>query len=537
MTTKVVAGFVMAGIASTTFFTLLRKGLLATGIGILVVGLGEILLAFNQLAIGAGSLANAFSLVYNVIAEVSLKIKGNIDELITGLLASWYDYVAGIADAIGEISPVLFDFANNAIGIFTGSFEAIKIIWSALPAAISDFTIQAANSLISGVESMLNAVVERINAFIVSLNSALALLPSWATGEGGISLGALASVDLGSITNPLAGAAADAGKAVGDAFNKALSTNYIAPTLFSDFSKEAKAQSDAYEEAGRMLSKTNDRSITSMEALKEAFAKGETDTNGLDPSSWLVEDTGDKKGSGGGGKDATDNALEKLREQLALEKELIGTSESYQRVRSALGEDFVNTSPKIIEGLIQQADEIKNLTRLEEERQSLMDSINGSLETGFMAMVKGTQTVGEAFKTMAAAIIEELFRVLVVKKLVEGVTNVLGGGTFTNVAGLTGGGRASGGSMMAGGSYLVGENGPELVVPRHSGTVVNANQTSGAMAGSGGITVQNNITVTGSDAAMVRQEVAKMIPQITNATKAAVIDAKQRGGQMAQAFR
>jgi hypothetical protein len=67
--------------------------------------------------------------------------------------------------------------------------------------------------------------------------------------------------------------------------------------------------------------------------------------------------------------------------------------------------------------------------------------------------------------------------------------------------------------------------------------VVNANQTSGAMAGSGGITVQNNITVTGSDAAMVRQEVAKMIPQITNATKAAVIDAKQRGGQMGAAFR
>jgi phage-related minor tail protein len=138
---------------------------------------------------------------------------------------------------------------------------------------------------------------------------------------------------------------------------------------------------------------------------------------------------------------------------------------------------------------------------------------------------------------MAAAIIEELFRVLVVQKLVGGITSAFGGGTFTNVAGLTGGGRASGGSMMAGGSYLVGENGPELVIPRHSGTVVNANQTSGAMAGSGGITVQNNITVTGSDAAMVRQEVAKMIPQITNATKAAVIDAKQRGGQMAAAFR
>jgi len=240
---------------------------------------------------------------------------------------------------------------------------------------------------------------------------------------------------------------------------------------------------------------------------------------------------------GGGGAGPTESALEKLQEQLALEKELLGTSESYQEVRTALGEDFINTNPKIVEGLVQQADEIKNLTRLEEERQSLMDSVNGTLEDGFLDMVKGTKTVGEAFRSMAAAIIEELFRVLVVQKLVGGITKAFGGGGFTNVAGLTGGGRASGGSMMAGSPYLVGENGPEIVVPRHSGTVLNANQTSGAMAGSGGITVQNNITVTGSDAAMVRQEVAKMIPQITNATKAAVIDAKQRGGQMAAAFR
>jgi len=239
-------------------------------------------------------------------------------------------------------------------------------------------------------------------------------------------------------------------------------------------------------------------------------------------------------GGGGGGSEPSESMLEKLQKQLDIEKELLGTTETYQRVRSALGEDFVNTSPKIIEGLMQQATEIENLTRLEEERQSLMDSVNGTLETGFMAMVKGTKTVGEAFRDMAAAILEELFRVLVVQKLVAGFTGSPGG---VGIGGLFGGGRASGGSMMAGQSYLVGEQGPEIVVPRHSGTVVNANQTAGAMAGSGGFTQNLSINVTGSDAAMVRQEVAKMIPQITNATKAAVIDAKQRGGQMAQAFR
>lgn len=240
-------------------------------------------------------------------------------------------------------------------------------------------------------------------------------------------------------------------------------------------------------------------------------------------------------GGGGGDSEPSESMLEKLQKQLDIEKELLGTTETYQRVRSALGDEFINTSPMIVEGLMQQATEIENLTRLEEERQSLMDSVNGTLEGGFMAMVKGTKTVGEAFKDMAAAILEELFRVLVVQKLVAGFTGSPGG---VGIGGLFGGGkRASGGSMMSGQPYLVGEQGPELVIPRHSGTVVNANQTAGAMAGSGGFTQNLSINVTGSDAAMVRQEVAKMIPQITSATKAAVIDAKQRGGQMAAAFR
>jgi len=147
-----------------------------------------------------------------------------------------------------------------------------------------------------------------------------------------------------------------------------LSTNYIStPTLFDGMSANAKAQSDAYEEAGRMLSKTNDKSIASLEALQEAFGKGARDNAGIDPSSWLVADTEDKKGAGGS--DATESALEKLREQLALERELIGTSETYKRVRSALGEEFITTNPLIIAGLMQQAQEIKELTRLEEERQ------------------------------------------------------------------------------------------------------------------------------------------------------------------------
>lgn len=187
--------------------------------------------------------------------------------------------------------------------------------------------------------------------------------------------------------------------------------------------------------------------------------------------------------------------------------------------------------------LRKQIDLTKELTQVEKDRQTVVQSIEGSLEDGFMSMVEGTKSVKDAFKTMAYEIIKELYRVLVVQRLVGGITGGLGmlAAPSTGSFGLPFG-RASGGSIMAGTPYLVGEKGPEIVIPRHSGTVVNADQTSKAMGNSGGVTVQNNITVTGSDAAMVRAEVAKMIPQITNATKAAVIDARLRGGQMKAAF-
>lgn len=189
--------------------------------------------------------------------------------------------------------------------------------------------------------------------------------------------------------------------------------------------------------------------------------------------------------------------------------------------------------------LRKQIDLTKELTQAEKDRQTILESIESSLEDGFMSMVDGTKSVKSAFKSMAAEIIKELYRVLVVQRLVGGISGAvnmltLPAGPSTGTLGLPK--FATGGSMMPGGSYIVGENGPELVIPRHSGTVVNANQTANAMGGGGGFTQNLSINVSGSDATMVRTEIAKMIPQITNATKAAVIDARLRGGQMKAAF-
>ena len=254
----------------------------------------------------------------------------------------------------------------------------------------------------------------------------------------------------------------------------------------------------------------------------------------------VVADAAASNQGGAGPAEATQTAIEKLQEQLAVERELIGTSEAYQKVRSALGEEFKTTSPEVIAGLVEQATQVERLIDLEKQREQVLGTVKSSMEDTLMSIVDGTKSARDAFKTMAAEIVKELYRVYVVQQLVNSVSGFImpSKGAAGSVPRLSQAQpRASGGSMMANMAYMVGENGPELVIPRHSGTVVNAKQTANNMNGGGNFTQNLSINVTGSDAAMVRTEVAKMIPQITNATKAAVLDAKQRGGQFAAAFR
>ena len=250
--------------------------------------------------------------------------------------------------------------------------------------------------------------------------------------------------------------------------------------------------------------------------------------------------------SGGGGGSKQEDALQKLREQLALENELLGVSEAQKRVIQALGDQRSKYSATEIQAITAEIEAYDRKLQALEQQQQLAQTMQSSMETAFMSIVSGTESAKDAFKKMAYEMIKELYRVLVVQRMVGqfqsggggilgGLFGFLGRGPSTGALGLPK--FASGGSMMPGKPYLVGEQGPEIVVPRHSGTVVNAQQSANAMGNGGSITVQNNISVTGSDAAMVRAEVAKMIPQITNATKAAVIDARLRGGQMAAAFR
>ena len=83
--------------------------------------------------------------------------------------------------------------------------------------------------------------------------------------------------------------------------------------------------------------------------------------------------------------------------------------------------------------------------------------------------------------------------------------------------------------MRRGQPFLVGERGPELFVPHTAGTLRNGNDTRSM--GGAGIVINQSINLTTGVAATVRSEVTKMMPTISEVTKASVLEAASRGGK------
>jgi hypothetical protein len=248
----------------------------------------------------------------------------------------------------------------------------------------------------------------------------------------------------------------------------------------------------------------------------------------------------DKKG--GGGKD--DPLIELIR-RVELERELLGVSESERDVRMAVAKADQDYTEGAIQNAIAILEHERAIIEQRQEMERLSNFIGDQVGDALMSIVDGTKSVKDAFKDMARAVISELYRVIVVQRIVNavsgGINNLFGsanGNAFSNgsVVPYADGGVVSRPTlfpMSNGRTGLMGEAGPEAILPLKRGP---SGQLGVAASGTGGITVTNNISVTGSDSEAVRREITKMIPQISKVTTAAVMDARKRGGTMKATF-
>ena len=216
-------------------------------------------------------------------------------------------------------------------------------------------------------------------------------------------------------------------------------------------------------------------------------------------------------------------------------EELRAQWEAYQ---DSLKDNETNARRSVVKPNEEIADSIKQINDLSE-------SMANSFGDAFMSIVDGTKSTKDAFKAMARSIIAELYQIFVVKQITGFITGALQNAFTGGLAPATSPVPtprpslvASGGMINPNQPYLVGERGPELVMPNRQSTVMNADLTKKALGGGNGETIVVNQTINVSTGVQqtVRNEIQSLMPQISEAAKSAVVDAKRRGGSYGRAF-
>jgi len=212
----------------------------------------------------------------------------------------------------------------------------------------------------------------------------------------------------------------------------------------------------------------------------------------------------------------------------------------FQKLRDAInetggatrdfGNDIGNSTPKVLT-LAEALKELKE--KGEAVKEGLGEAaVRGvkSLEDALVDLSMGTTSVKEAFKNMAKSIIADLIRIQIQQNITKPLSNIISGMFGAPAGGTAPQAKAIGGSVRANSPYMVGENGRELFVPNSSGTIVPNNKLGG------GVVVNQTINLSAGVSQTVRAEVMQMMPQIQEASKAAVLDARRRGGSFSAAF-
>ena len=158
------------------------------------------------------------------------------------------------------------------------------------------------------------------------------------------------------------------------------------------------------------------------------------------------------------------------------------------------------------------------------------------------ALVEFTMTGKMNFKSMAQSIISDLIRI----QIRQSITNQIGGSLFGSIGNLFGGGTSATPAPVVDHSVSFAGGGFTGMGARSGGidgkggfpAILHPNETviDHAQGQSSGVVVNQSINVTTGVQQTVRTEIMTLLPQIAEASKAAVLEARLRGGSYASAF-
>ena len=215
---------------------------------------------------------------------------------------------------------------------------------------------------------------------------------------------------------------------------------------------------------------------------------------------------------------------------------IAAANEDIARLMVLLAENIESSISEAAQNLPDFTEKTKTATKEISELNQVMEEAAQNLARDFAnALLSGENALksfGDFTKSIIAEIIASFLRMQVITPILQGLFPNMQFGPQNPLPVSASGGRAAHGRTM-----LVGERGPELFVPHSAGNIINAADTRSAMSGGGGVSVVQNISFSTGVVPTVRAEVTRMLPQIADVSKAAVLEANMRGGSFKRGMR
>ena len=226
--------------------------------------------------------------------------------------------------------------------------------------------------------------------------------------------------------------------------------------------------------------------------------------------------------------DADKEILENKQKQIeaAFKKSIIENADA--EVQAQLRRDLVGIGEELRDHNAERAEALqldKELAEATKGIKSNFEMIGESIASGvsdnLTAAIQGTKTLGEAAKSILNDLSSTLIRL--------GVNTILGGltggssGIFGSLPMLK---FANGGRPPVGKPSIVGEKGPELFVPKRSGTII----PNDKLAGGGSTNISVNVDASGSSVQSNEQEGKELGRVISAAIQSELIKQRRPGG-------
>ena len=160
--------------------------------------------------------------------------------------------------------------------------------------------------------------------------------------------------------------------------------------------------------------------------------------------------------------------------------------------------------------------------KVAEAFQRLNETIRNDIKEGIKGLIKGTSTLGDLLNNVADRFLDLALNQALFGSAAGEFTKGKGGGIFGAIAGMF----ANGGRPPVGRPSIVGEKGPELFVPRTSGTIVPNNK----LGGGGSTSVVVNVDASGSDVQGDDAQARELGTLISVAVKGELLKQQRPGG-------